>query len=116
MSTTILPENVYVVNAVNEFMRRYPAFEHERADVMEFATSLVERGSIIDNEDHTFTVKGLRIFGAEYTVARQGCNCYQPRICAHRIAVNIANIALQLRGAQSEFQLDRAEIAEACRD
>ncbi len=108
MCTQIVVEKEFVVKAVREFKKRYPqASAHKTA--MKWAAKFVREGCVHDNENGSFTVKTVS-GSQEFLIVNKVCACGIAQLCAHRIAINLAKMALDIRAATSEFLLDRAEV------
>jgi len=109
MSDSILLENEWVVNALSFLEERYPLINRARADVIEYATALAQWGHVQRNDDGTHKVRSF-LADTHYHVVNHKCDCLIRPICAHRLAVCIAEVGSRLR---AEASLNTAEHAEA---
>ncbi len=108
MCTQIVVEKEFVVKAVREFKKRYPQTSTHKA-ALRWASKFVREGCVHDNENGSFTVKTVS-GSQEFLVVNKMCACGIANPCAHRIAINLARMALDIRAATSDFLLDRAEM------
>lgn len=108
MCTQIVVEKEFVVKAVREFRKRYPQTSTHKA-ALKWAAKFVREGCVHDNENGSFTVKTVS-GSQEFLIVNKVCACGIANPCAHRIAINLAKLALDIRAATSEFLLDRAEV------
>ena len=108
MCTSIVVEKEYVVKAVREFKKRYPQTSTHKA-ALRWGAKFVREGCVHDNENGSFTVKTVS-GSQEFLVVNKVCACGISNPCAHRIAINLAKMALEIRAATSDFLLDRAEV------
>jgi hypothetical protein len=107
MCTQIVIEKEFVVKAMREFKKRYPQTASAHKAALKWASKFVREGCVHDNENGSFTIKPTP--GQEYLIVNKVCACGIANPCAHRIAINLAKMALDIRYATSEFLLDRAE-------
>jgi hypothetical protein len=109
MCTPIVVEKEFVVKAVKEFKRRYPQTSTHKA-ALRWGAKFAREGRVIDNENGSFTIKPTQ--GQEYVIVNRVCGCGIAQPCAHRIAVNLAKLAIEIRQQTSEYLLDRAELRQ----
>ena len=107
MCTPILVEKEYVVKAVKTFKQRYPlAASHKIA--LRWGAKFVREGLVFDNENGSFTIKPSQ--GQEILIANKVCGCGIANPCAHRVAINLAKLAVEIRAADSAYRLEHAEV------
>lgn len=115
MCVQIVVEKEFVVKAVREFKQRYPQTAQAYKAALRSGAKFAREGGVVDNENGSFTVKTAS-GSQEYLIVNKVCACGIGKPCAHRIAVNVAKIALEIRAATSDFLLDRAEVQHVLTD
>ena len=109
MCTTIVIERKYVVKAIKLFTERYPIIASHKP-AMKFGAKWVREGRVELNDAGCFTIRPSK--GQVIVIAHKVCECGIGNPCAHRIAINLAMTALEIRAADSEYQVEHAEVQE----
>ena len=108
MCNTIVIERKYLVKAVNQFKQLYPVAASDKP-AMKWARAYVRDARVQENSWGTFTIlrdpKNSKSLPVD--VIGKACACAFAKPCSHRIAINLAKIAIAIRAADSEYQVSR---------
>jgi hypothetical protein len=111
MCTQIVVEKEFVVKAVREFKRIYPQTANAHRIAVTWGGKFLRQGYVHDNENGSWTIKIDAGKGkVEFLVVNKVCTCGISNPCAHRIAINLAKMALDIRAAASKLALEHAEV------